>query len=66
VLIFFDEVLLTSGNETRLKKELNKCVWFHLAACPKLYFKLQPELSSRKWIKLGVVKTVWLLVKSIK
>jgi glycosyltransferase involved in cell wall biosynthesis len=66
VLVFFDEVLLTSGNETRLKKELNKCVWFHLTAYPKLYFKLQPELSSRKWIKLGVVKTVWLWVKSIK
>ncbi len=66
LLVFFDEVLLASGNETRLKQELNKCVWFHLTACPKLYFKLQPELGSRKWIKLGVAKTIWLVVKNLK
>jgi len=66
VLSFFDEVLITTGSEARFKKELNKCIWFHLTACPKLYFKIKPELVAREWIKLGTVKAVWLLVKSLK
>ncbi len=65
-LSFFDELVLLTNNKQQLITELNRCLWFHLTACTKLYLKLITHLGRYKWFKLSFAQKTWLLIKSLK
>jgi glycosyltransferase involved in cell wall biosynthesis len=65
-LSFFDELVLLTNNKQQLIKELNRCLWFHLTACPSLYLKIRNKLNSYAWVKLSTTQKIWLLLKSVK
>jgi len=64
-LAFFDDLILKTSGEVRLRQTLNKCVWFHLTAKPGLFLALNKELKKRTWISIGIRKKMWLILKRL-
>lgn len=65
-LRFFDELVCFTNNNQQLITELNRCMWFHLTACPRVYFKLVNQLKGYQWVTLSFAQKMWLCIKSFK
>lgn len=63
---FFDSIVIRYPANKLLITQLNNCVWFHLTACPSKYFRLIFTIQKLKWIKVGLIKWGWLLIKVLK